>query len=119
MARSPRRIAYRQVTITDSRGKVLVYAEKLAIDATRRGDGTLGLHGITFAPGVVGRLVSSPVSDIVVASQGIPRLRLGGFRLSLGSGEEPLSTGECAYAAAIGAFRSAVPIPRRARGGNS
>ncbi len=119
MARSPRRIAYRQVTITDSRGKVLAYAEKLAIDAARRGDGTLGLHGITFAPGVVDRLVSSQASDIVVASQGIPRLRLGGVRLLLGSGEEPLSTGECAYTAAIGAFRSAVPIPRRPRTGNS
>ncbi len=119
MARLPRRTGYRQVTITDFRGKVLAYAEKLAIDATRRGDGTLGLHGITFAPGVVDRLVSSPGSDVVVASQGIPRLRLGGISLALGSGEESLSTGECAYTAAIGAFRSAVPIPKRTRRGNS
>ncbi len=110
--------AYRQVTITDSRGQVLAYADQVTVQTTRRGDGTLGLLGVTFAPGVVDRLAFS-VQHLVIASQGVPRLRLGSVRLSLDSGEEPVPSGECVCSAAIGTFRSAAPIRDRARTGDS
>ncbi len=91
----------------------------VTVQSARRGDGTLGLVGVTFAPGEVDRLASSRVRHLVIASQGIPRLHLRSVRLSVDSGEKPVPSGECVCSAAIATFHSATPIRDRARTGDS
>jgi len=110
---------YRQVTITNSRGQVLAYAENITVQTARRGAGTLGLLNVTFAPGVIDRLARSCVRDLVIASQGIPRLGLRLVCLSIDSGEAPVSSGECACNAAIGTFRFAARLRDRQHPGTS
>jgi hypothetical protein len=100
----------------DPRGRVLGYAGTVEIRSRQHGEGTLGLADVTFAPDLAGRIGSSYRVDLLIASLGIPRLRIQGVRFPLLSGEELVTTGEYACTAAIGEFRSCQLISHARRG---
>ncbi len=112
------RLAYRQVTITDFRGRILGYADSAELQPAESGKGTFGVTGGTFAPRFVRTLGSPRRVDLLIESQGIPRLRLRGVRLMIFSGEVLVTTGEYACLAAIGVFRSC-QLLSRPRGGKT
>ncbi len=112
------RLAYRQVTITDFRGRVLGYTDTAELRSAESGKGTFGVAGGTFAPRFVMTRGSPRRVDLLIESQGIPRLRLQGVRLTMFSGEVLATTGEYACMAAIGVFRSC-QLLSRPRGGKT
>ncbi len=114
MAVAARRGAgYHHVTMTDARGRVLAYAEAVGVRRLHGREGTVGLRGITVAPDAVGRLFSTHLPELRIATHGVTRMRLREVRLAFVVGEERVATGERAYSAAIGVFRSLVPIRPR------
>lgn len=106
---SRRSAGFRQASLTDRRGAVLAYADRVAVGAN-----TLGLTGVTFAPAVLERLLVGRIPHVIVASGGRPRVELRQLRLSYQAGERRLPEGGWISDAAVGTFRSMLRLtPRR------
>ncbi len=73
---------YRDVTLLDRRGRVLAYADTLAVHGA-----TIGLTRATFAPKSLIRLAAGR-TQVTVTSAGRPVLVLKGLRLIMHTGEE-------------------------------
>lgn len=112
--RPPRPRGYRSAVITDARGRTLLYADRCAVHPVPSGGGTVGLGGVTFAPGVLERL-GRRVPRVRVVSRGTPRVDLLGFRLTFHAGEQRTPEGGWSCEAAVGTFRSLVPAGGRPR----
>lgn len=109
MSAARRVVGFRQASLTDRRGAVLAYADRVAVGAC-----TLGLTGVTFAPSVLERLRVGRIPRIIVASGGRPRVELRQLRLSYQAGERRLPEGGWISDAAVGTFRSMLRFtPRR------
>ncbi len=92
-------IGFRGATLVDGRGKIVAYADKVAI-----GSYTVGFTSVTFASAALSRFLAGRMPQITVLVKGRPRIRLTGLRLSLPSGEQRLPDGGWACDAAVGSF---------------
>ncbi len=94
MVRRHMRIAaFRDVTLTNARRKVLGYAEQVAIRSAPRSTGTIGLVGVTFAPAAARYVFSRQIPVVTIDTIGRSRLQLRGIRFSIASDALPASTG--------------------------
>ncbi len=89
--------------LTDARGRPLIYADRVAIIPSGRG-GSVGLAGITFAPGILERL-GQRFPTIQVRSGNRPRIVLHGLQLSFHAGEQRQPEGGWHVQAAVGTYR--------------
>jgi len=93
-------IGFRNATLVDSRGRIVAYADRLAIGAS-----AIGMSSATFAPSMLPRLLRGRMPPVTVLEAGRPRLRLNGLQVVLPSGERRLSGGGWACDAAVGTFQ--------------
>jgi len=93
-------IGFRNATLVDPRGRIVAYADRLAIGAS-----AIGMSSATFAPSMLPRLLRGRMPPVTVLEAGRPRLRLNGLQVVLPSGERRLSGGGWACDAAVGTFQ--------------
>ncbi|HET6781232.1 MAG TPA: hypothetical protein VFH67_03960 [bacterium] len=91
-----RNAGYRQVTLLDRRGRVLAYADSLAVS-----DRTVGLARASFSPTGIVRL-SMGRERVTVTSGGRVVRVLNGFRLTIHTGGQRSGDGSWTCEAAIG-----------------
>src|SRR5439155_842453 len=73
-------IGFRNATLVDSRGRIVAYADRLAIGAS-----AIGMSSATFAPSMLPRLLRGRMPPVTVLEAGRPRLRLNGLQVVLPS----------------------------------
>ncbi|MDQ7843647.1 MAG: hypothetical protein QN141_13070 [Armatimonadota bacterium] len=95
------------MTIAAPSGRVLAYADRLAVYPVPSGGGAVGLGGVAFAPGVLELLGRKGIAAVVM-SRGAVRLRLDGLRLSFHAGEARIPEGGWVCDAAVGTYRTLV-----------
>ncbi len=108
--RAGRRVTgFRGVTLVGARGKILAYADKVAVDSR-----TIGFSRVTFGRAVLPPSPGVRVREATLLDHARPRLRLFGLSLTLPDGVQRVSGSGWACDAAIGTFRRCVRLPAQA-----
>jgi len=94
------RAGYRQVTLLDQRGRVLAYADSLALSHR-----TVGLTRASFSPAGIVRLSSGRERVTVISGGRVVRV-LTGLRLTIQTGGKRSRDGTWTCEAAIGTISS-------------
>src|SRR5207247_4962729 len=90
-------IGFRNATLVDPRGRIVAYADRLAIGAS-----AIGMSSATFAPSMLPRLLRGRMPPVTVLETGRPRLRLNRLQVVLRSGQRRLSGGGWSGDAGVG-----------------
>jgi len=96
---------FRGVTLVGARGRILAYADKVAVESW-----TIGLSRVTFGPAVLPTPVGVRIREATLLDHARPRLRLFGLSLTLPDGAQRASGGGWACDAAIGTFQRLIVL---------
>jgi len=102
-----RATGFRGVTLVGARGKILAYADKVAVDWR-----TIGFSRVTFGRAVLPTPPGVRVREATLLDHARPRLRLFGLSLTLPDGVQRVSGGGWACDAAIGTFERLIILKR-------